>query len=85
MKGIGQIYLQVNYAVSINRSNSQWIDLGVHTEACMTRPETCGAAGGAVSLWLRLTDGCANNKGLLTTRPDSGSGFAVYCRMGDLR
>ena len=51
----------------------------------MTRPETCGAAGGAVSMWLRLADGCLNYGGLLTTRPDSGSGFAVYCLMGNLR
>ena len=31
---------------------NQWVDLGIHTEACMTRPETCGAAGGAISMWV---------------------------------
>ena len=49
-------FYQVNEAVSLDRTRSQWIDLGIHTEACMTRPETCGAAGGAISLWVKLFD-----------------------------
>ena len=30
------------------------MDLGVHHGACMFDPETCGAAGGAVSIWMRV-------------------------------
>ena len=47
---------QVNCALSLNRSRSQWVDLGIHTEACMTRPQTCGAAGGAISVWINIAD-----------------------------
>ena len=41
-------------AVGLSIGMKQWVDLGVLQEACITRPETCGAAGGAVSLWARL-------------------------------
>ena len=41
-------------AVSVNMSRGQSIDLGVHFEACMVDPETCGAGGGAVSMWMRV-------------------------------
>ena len=46
-----------------------WIDLGIHIEACMTDPETCGEAGGAISLWLRVID-CPTAlwAGIVTTR-----------------
>ena len=55
-------YFQFNYAVSTNSSQRQWVDLGIHTEACMTRPETCGAAGGAISVWLKIND-CGDGGG----------------------
>ena len=38
----------------LNSSEGQWIDLGVHFEACMVDPEVCRIAGGAVSVWLRV-------------------------------
>ena len=50
----------------------EWIDLGVHYEACMTDPQTCGAAGGAISIWLRLQS--VHVGGLLTTRTRSTIG-----------
>ena len=40
--------------MSLNSSEAQWIDLGVHFETCMVDPEMCGSSGGAVSLWLRV-------------------------------
>ena len=50
---VSQIFYKMNYAVRINHLRQQWINLGNHPEACMTRPETCGHTGGAVSLWVR--------------------------------
>ena len=47
--------LQVNMAVSTNASRRQWIDLDIHTEACMTRM-TRGADGGAISVWIRASN-----------------------------
>ena len=69
---------QVNNAVATNISQAQWIDLGVHAEACMTRPETCGAAGGAVSFWMKLID-CNDFGGVISTVSLSETGFQVYC------
>ena len=48
-------FFQINSVVSTNRSRNEWIDFGIHTEACMTDPVTCGTAGGAISLWLKQT------------------------------
>ena len=65
-------------AVSTNSSIIQWIDLGNHTEACMTRPETCGAAGGAVSLWVRLRETLCI--GIITTRQlPEATGINMFC------
>ena len=72
------IKLNMNSAVATNRTKKQWIGLGVHTEACLTRPETCGAAGGAISLWLRLKD-CPDWSGIISTQ-ETGTGFIIYCK-----
>ena len=46
----------MNFALTLDHTKKQWVDLGIHTEACMTRPETCGAAGGAISVWVKIRD-----------------------------
>ena len=62
-----------------NRSLWQSIDLGIHTEPCMTRPETCGEAGGAVSLWVNVLD-CPAYGGILTTVNNGHEiGFRILC------
>ena len=72
------VYYQVNSALTLNHTRRQWIDLGIHPEVCMTQLDTCGAAGGAISLWLRVLD-CSDWAGVLSSR-DSGTGFQIYCR-----
>ena len=64
--------------MSVYGHHRQWIDLGVHTEPCMNRPDTCGEAGGAVSLWLKEI-ACPNVKGMITSRTENGTGFTIYC------
>ena len=59
--------------------HAQWVDLGMHTEACMTRPDTCGAAGGAVSLWLREIE-CSDLKGMITSKSYGRTGFSIWCQ-----
>ena len=79
--------LKINSAVSTDGSRNQRIDLGSHTEACMTRPETCGTAGGAVSFWLKDID-CGNdyNNGIISTQQSGTfSGFNVQCHQGQIR
>ena len=66
----------------------QWIDLAVQNETCMTQPETCGAAGGAVSLWLKIND-CPKNAGILSTANGSTNisqeGISIHCLDDQLR
>lgn len=61
-------------------SLNQSIYLGIHIEACMTRQETCGVAGGAFSVWLRLVD-CPPGAGIITTIDDlNKTGFRLWCK-----
>ena len=64
--------------MSTDGFHEQWIDLGTHTEACMTRPDTSGVAGGAVSLWLKESR-CTDVNGMITARTVNGTGFNIYC------
>ena len=51
----------------------------------MTRPETCGVAGGAISLWLKVHE-CHNSAGIITTRENADStGFNIYCKNDKIR
>ena len=67
--------------MSIDRARSQWIDLETHPEAvCMTQPETCVAAGGAISVWVNAID-CPQTAGIITSIGDRDkSGFRIWCR-----
>ena len=65
-----------------DRSKAQWIDLGIHTEACMTEPGTCDTSGGAISVWQRVTS-CSGSAGSIVTTMDihtgESTGCAIYC------
>ena len=49
----------------------------------MTRPDTCGEAGGAVSFWLkesvRACGSGGSSHGILSSRTRNGTGFTIYC------
>ena len=61
-------------------SQRQRINLGIHTEACMTRPQTCGAAGGAISVWLKVNECPPELGSMLSSRQtQSASGFQAVC------
>ena len=77
----------------LNSSEGQWIDLGVHFEACMVDPEVCGIAGGAVNVWLRVfgptggilstithQTGCRRNWDLVSSQQDRISPFVKISR-----
>ena len=70
--------------MATDRAQKQWVDLGTHTEVCMTQPETCGAAGGAIGFWIKV-DHCFNVGGIISTRKYNGSGSLVYCREDIIR
>ena len=51
---------------------------GIHTEPCMTKPETCGASGGAVSLWMKVVD-CPGSGGIVSSERMGSAGFRLFC------
>ena len=57
---------QVNSAWNLNHTRRQWIDLGIHTEVCITRPETC-TAGGAISLWVNIAESLPSTPGIVSS------------------
>ena len=65
-----------------DRAKNQWVDLGIHTEVCLTQPENCGAAGGAISVWLKVID-CSQYGGIISTikyvKYAASGGTLVYC------
>ena len=73
---------QVNSALSLNHTRRQWVDLGVLEEACIVRPETCGSAGAAVALWLRVTYADNENRGIIGV---VGTGPRIYPSNNELR
>ena len=76
---------QVKYGLSFNHTKSQWVDLGINTEACMTRPETCGVAGGAISVWINVID-CAPLDGIVSSYQGVGTtGIRIYCHYQNIR
>ena len=48
----------------------------------MTRPDTCGAAGGAISLWINVTD-CPSTGGIVPSVSGS-TGSRIYCTSSDI-
>ena len=62
-----------------------WVDLGNIEEACMTRPETCSAAGGAVALWVHAAATSKSNIGIVSSEVSQGAtGFSILRYGGDL-
>ena len=57
--------------MKIDATQRQWIDLGIHREACLTQLETCGSKGGALSMWIKL--GSSTYTGIITTKQHSNN------------
>ena len=73
----------MNNAWTVEGTKKQWIDLGIHTEACMTQPETCSAAGGTISLWVNVTD-CPSAGGIVSSLQWQSTGLRIYCTSSDI-
>ena len=52
------------------------MDLGILTEACITRPETCGAAGGALGFWMRRIYGNTQRE-VISSHAETGTYFQI--------
>ena len=55
------------------------MDLGVAETVCMALPDTCGAAGGAVALWMRITEPDLHFGGIMSSL--SSGNFTAYLRI----
>ena len=84
MLSIILLFSQVICALILNHTKNQWIDLGIHTEVCMTRPEICGAAGGAISLWLKLFDSPSSG-GIISSWVFDLTASTMHLLSGNLR
>ena len=66
----------------------QWVDLGVLSEACITRPDTCGPEGAAVAVWVKIHS-CPNADGFFTSLQRHSSsvktGFGFFCFSASIR
>ena len=72
--------------MSTDRNRKQFVDLGSHPEAYMTRG-TCGDTGGAVSFWVKIVN-CTGTRysGIITTLPMGvGAGLLISCVTEDNR
>ena len=71
----------------MNRPRRQWVDLGILEEACIIRPETCGAAGGAVAFWMRTNHDEGTQHGIISSqsRSDGAAYFLIFRKTVDLR
>ena len=78
--------LQIGNGVSLYHAHRQWVDLGVLEEACITHPETCGAAGGAaVALWVKPAQTSEINIGVVSSEVSNRStGFSILRYNADL-
>ena len=76
---------QVNKAWSLDETRSQWVDLGVHNEACLAQPETCGAAGSAIRLWVKVIDRCTLHDGIISSYAYGSTGTLVLCQFSFVR
>ena len=64
--------------MSLDHTKSQWVDLGDGGEACIIQPDTCGAAGGAVAFWARVTYMDSHTRGIISSKSnDSVTGIMV--------
>ena len=80
-----ELILQICNGVETDKTESQYVNLGDLSDACITRPVTCGGEGATVSLWLKV-EHCGTNDGALFSSDyyyDGGAtpreGFIVSC------
>ena len=77
---------KINKAVVPDSKLNQWVDLGDLSEACITRPDTCGPEGTAVAVWVKIHS-CPNGHGFLSSLHSNNqkTGFNFWCFGGNIR
>ena len=72
----------MNYALKTDLNLHQWASLGnLSAHACFSIPQSCGAAGGAISVWINIIeapDALLENDGIISSSEENGQGFSIY-------
>ena len=72
---------QRGFALLLNNTRKQWVDLGVLNDACVTRPDTCGSAGATVAFWMRITFNHSTSQGVISSQCKTHTNetdFSIY-------
>ena len=77
-------FIVVNNAISTDSTQRQWVNLGNLSIACLTVPDTCGSAGGALSAWIKIGDTDFPTGGIISLFAYS-EGFQVFVYLNELR
>ena len=75
---------QVGFALTLDRTKKQWVDFGIQTEVCMTLPQTCDAAGGVISLWIKIVD-CPDRAGIISSHTYGKTSSRIVCTSNNIR
>ena len=60
----------------------QWMELGNQSQACITIPESCGAQGGTISVWVKIVEcptGDGGSAAIITSFLPVQTGFTLQC------
>ena len=77
-------FYQMNMSLTLDSTKKQWVDLGVHLEACLTNVD-CSAAGGAISLWLSGVHCGGSSAGFISSRKSSSKiGTVGFCNSNNI-
>ena len=85
VKYLSIIWLTVNKAVRTNLSKKHWVNMGnISALACFVIPDSCGSAGGALSLWMKIEE-CPDETGVMSSLiSEFSEGFLIACDNGAL-
>ena len=73
------VMFKFDNAVRTDHSQYQSVDLGdLSVHACLTIPGSCGPAGGALSVWIRIED-CSGEGGIISSYQYLHEGLLVRC------
>ena len=76
--------MQKNKAVKTALASSQYLELGDLSVTCITVPESCGAQGATISVWIKVMD-CQDYAGIVTTFNVAKTNFNIGCSPTVLR
>ena len=78
-----EMFYQANLGWILDHTKNQWVDLGIHTEACMAQPDTYDQDGGAISLWVNMLE-CGTECGIISSIAYRTTGSRIAVKQSQL-